>query len=96
MKIFRNSFCLSLILVFFISAGFGCASTRKTTTTSTTVQVTDDSHQPVKAVEQSTTTTTSTETKPRPTGVVGGLFHIIGSVIAFPFIVIGGFFRMIF
>jgi hypothetical protein len=102
MRIIQSSVYTGLVVLFLVSMGAGCASTHKTTTTTTqtTVQspskevVSDNTDQTV--VEKNKTTTTSTETKPRETGIIGGLFHIIGSVIAFPFIVIGGLLRMIF
>ncbi len=96
MKI-RSQEVVGFVLLAFIFMGAGCAATHKTTTTETTVQTQTASAQPpAEVVEKSTTTITSTETKPQQTGIIGGLFQIIGSVIAFPFIVIGGLLRMIF
>ena len=86
--------CIAMIL---ISVGAGCASTHKTTTTETVVQAPVNQIQPTPViVEKSTTTTTSKHNEPRQTGILGGLFHVIGSVIAFPFIVVGRLLQAIF
>jgi hypothetical protein len=95
----RSSVYMGVVLMMFMSMGAGCASTRQTTTTETTVKHTDSSHavpasEPTAVVEKNTTTTT--ETEQGHTGLVGGIFHVIGSVIALPFILIGGLLRMIF
>jgi len=90
---------IKFVLLVFIAMAAGCAttSTHKTTTTETTVQAPADTAAPrTTAVEHSTTTTTNTETKPQHTGIIGGLFHIIGSIIAFPFLVVGNLLRAIF
>ncbi len=84
------------LTIIFVSMGVGCASTHKTTTTQTTVQHTDVSSAPVKTVEKSTTTTSGAESKPTHTGILGGFFHILGSIIAFPFVVIGNVLQAIF
>jgi hypothetical protein len=108
----KSSVFIGLALLMVISMGAGCASTRKTTTTETTVQYANKENPLVEekststgvssdqagqtTVEKSTTTTTTAETKPEQTGLIGGVFHVIGSVIALPFILIGGLLRMIF
>jgi len=96
----KNGAYLS-VTILFISVGLGCAGTRKTTTTETTVTHSDGSvvyveEQNKGAVGTSETTTTTTETEPKRPGVVSSTFHAIGYVIALPFIIIGGLFRMIF
>ncbi len=98
----NRSFRLFLLMVLVFSFTTiqlfsGCAHTQKTTTTETTV-TTDH---PDTYSDQSTTTTTdttqsNTEVKDEPRGVVGSLFHFIGSVIAFPFRVIGGALKGLF
>ena len=91
----------SLPLVF-ILLGAGCASTHKTTTTETTVRtqdsntVTEGMAQPSTTVVAKTDTTTTTSTPPRQDGILGATFHVIGTILAFPFVVIGGLLKMIF
>lgn len=100
MRILRNSVYMGLVAVFFITAVMGCASSRKTTTTETTnvqhpnSEASQVEEKPTALV--STTTSTTTETKPQHTGIIGGLFHIIGTIIAFPFVVIGNVLQAIF
>lgn len=89
------------LIIFFVFMGLGCAGTRKTTTTETTVTHSDGStvyeeEQNEGVVGTSETTTTTTETKPERPGVISSTFHAIGYVIALPFIIIGGLFRIIF
>src|SRR3989338_10317406 len=94
----KNGAYLGLVIVF-VSFGSGCATTRKTTTTETTV--TSNEPAEVSSDQQSETTTTTTtetetETKAKRPGIISSTFHAIGYVIALPFIVIGGLFRIIF
>ncbi len=93
---------LALILLF-VSMGLGCASTHKTTTTETTVTSPNkgvlyqrDQTNNVVTEKTETTTTTTTETKTEHPGVISSTFHAIGYVIALPFIIIGGLFRIMF
>ena len=93
----KNGAYLGLVIVF-VSLGSGCATTHKTTTTETTVT----SNKPVEVSRDqqgettTTTTETETETKTKRPGIISSTFHAIGYVIALPFIVIGGLFRIIF
>jgi len=106
---FKSGAYLGLIIIF-VSVGPGCAGTRKTTTTETTVTTYPSAdqmeearnnegylirHQKEAVVATSETTTTS-ETKAGSPGIISSTVHAIGYVIAIPFIVIGGLFRMIF
>ena len=97
----KNRF-LGLIIVFALF-GFGCAHTQKTTTTETTTQypssgaigsVPEAQHTTV--VKENTTTTTTPAANTEHTGILGGIAHIIVAIVSFPFVVIGGLFRMIF
>ena len=73
----------------------GCAGTHQTTK-ETTVSTSSEAA-PVETVETNTTTTqSSTETRPSSPGVIGSAFHFIGTVLAFPFKVIGGALEAIF
>ncbi len=103
---FKHNIFTGVALLAFILIS-GCATTHKTTTTTETTERSDssqaekksvstDSNQPNTTVVEKNTTTTTSETKPEHTGLLGGIFHVIGSVIALPFIFIGGLFRMIF
>ena len=95
----QSSVYMGLVLLMFVCMGSGCASTHQSTTTKTTVQESSASKpESVQSavVEKSSTTTTSTEIKEGHTGLIGGIFHVIGSIIALPFILIGGLLRMIF
>ncbi len=99
MRIIRNSAYLSLGLLFLITTAMGCASGRKTTTTETTTVHNSVAVNPAPAKVEKTTTTTTTNTDTKPpqhTGILGGFFQVVGSIIAFPFIVIGNVFRAIF
>ena len=73
----------------------GCATSKTTTTTETTV-----SKDKLPATEQTTETTTTTQTettKEEPhRSIVGGTLHVIGQIIAFPFRMIGKAFSLIF
>ncbi len=95
----KNGAYCGLVIVL-VSMGLSCATTRKTTT-ETTVTHSDGSaayeeEQNEGAVGTSETTTTTTETEPKRPGVISSTFHAIGYVIALPFIIIGGLFRIIF
>ena len=84
----------------------GCAShtkMHKTTTVTTTqpqdTQSTAGSSTTSNEVGEQTTTTekeTTTTTQESSGGVVGGAFHFVGKVLAFPFKVIGGLFEAVF
>lgn len=77
----------------------GCASTVETTTVRTetrreiareTPTATAPSDAPVtKQTEEITTTTTTTEKEKESDGILSNVFRTIGSIIAFPFRVIG-------
>ena len=94
---------LIILLVFF---GLGCASTHKTTKTETTVTYSDEAaanegelsgQSSSGAVEKSeTTTTTTTDTKADQPGILSSTIHAVGYVLALPFIIVAGLFRMIF
>lgn len=82
---------LTMVAVFFLALNVmsGCASHSKTVHTET---VSNPSSQTV-VVEKETTNTTSEK---KDYGILGGAFHVVGEVIAFPFEVIAGLFRFIF
>lgn len=67
---------------------------RKSTTTVSTAG--DHRNEDAVEISETTTTTTTTETKAEHPGILSSTFHAIGYVIALPFIIIGGLFRMIF
>ena len=66
----------------------GCASESRSYKSNTT---TDTAGQTV-VVEKETTNKTSES----HTGLLGGAFHLVGEILAFPFEVIAGVFRFIF
>ena len=68
------------------------ADTSKTVTTETTSSV---STEPVHTTETTTTETTKTD-RHESHGIIGGLFHVVGQVIAFPFKVVAKVFETIF
>jgi len=81
MKRFR----LILILALAISAApivQGCSSQNETTQTTTTAD-------PAAPATTSSQTTTTTTTDNEPDSVLGATFHAIGTIIAFPFRLIG-------
>ena len=87
------------VVMSFLLLGFsGCSSHRKTTTTTTDTASESVSITTVPAAESTTTatTTTTTETEAEPHGLIGGFFHFLGDVIAFPFRLLGGMFDAIF
>ncbi len=96
-------------VVVFVSFGFGCASTQKTTKTETTTTYPDQvsgnkgylgnssaSSDDQKAVVEKTETTTTTEAKPENPGILSSTIHAIGYVLELPFLLVGGLFRIIF
>jgi hypothetical protein len=80
---------LALCALISVSA---CATHQETQTTETTTTpaYTDDSSPP------SQTTTTTTTTSDEPDSVVGSVFHAVGTVILFPFRLIGDALGLIF
>ncbi len=95
--LFRNSMYLG-VFVLFVSIGIGCASTKQTTKTETTTTYPDQvkvNSTDKEIVTQSQTTTTTSD-KPENPGILSSTFHAIGYVLALPFIIVGGFFNMIF
>jgi hypothetical protein len=80
-----------------LGAVLGCAGTKTTSVTTVTESapaappdtVSVEDHEP-EAPTQHTTVTTTTTSKERPDGVIGSAFHLVGTVIAFPFRVVGG------
>lgn len=105
---FKKGFYLYFIALL-VPMVIGCASTHKTTTIEKTVtypnkgviyhggqQTISDEQQNTEARESDDTTITTTETKTEQSGVLSSTLHAIGYVIALPFIIIGGVFRIIF
>lgn len=81
----------------------GCASNPKTYEKTTVIQDSSEVDNPADPNNDSTMTTTTTETttttteeEPKSPGIIGSTFHVIGTVIAFPFKVIGKLFQAIF
>ena len=77
----------------------GCASTHKTTTTQTSVSSgsTIESTAPVATTQSQTTTKiTESSTPSSSPGLIGGIFHAIGAIIAFPFKLIASIVEAIF
>ena len=75
----------------------GCAGEEKTTRTKTTVARDSVSGEPVTASTSTTTQTERTASAPaQHTGILGGAFHVVGEILAFPFKVIAGLFEFIF
>jgi outer membrane lipoprotein SlyB len=84
----RRTASKSLILILALSTALaitGCATQQETTQTTytTTPAYADDSTPPPQ------TTTTTTTTTDEPDSVVGSVFHAVGTVILFPFRLIG-------
>ena len=69
-----------------------CSSSQSTTTTTA---ASPDPNAPPEVAETSTTTTTTT-TDNEPDSVLGATFHAIGTIIAFPFRLIGDALGLIF
>ena len=61
----------------------GCSSQSETTTTQQTTASTDPEASPA------TTTTTTTTTSDEPDSVLGATFHAIGTIVLFPFRLLG-------
>ena len=99
----RNVVCVLIGLAMGVQLLTGCASNSKTykeTTTVTTAPadgstaVTESSYQTSTTVKEETTSA-STQA-PSDGGIFGGVFHLLGEILAFPFRVIGGIFDAIF
>ncbi len=78
----------SLALIFALSAALavaGCATHQETTQTTYTTSpaYADDTSTPPQ------TTTTTTTTNDEPDSVVGSVFHAVGTIILFPFRLVG-------
>ncbi len=78
-----------MAFVIAVSVLSGCASHSKIVHTET---VSNPPAQTV-VVEQQTTKTTA---ESHDSGILGGAFHVVGEVLAFPFVVIADVFRFIF
>ena len=61
----------------------GCSSQSETTTTTTT------SEEPPQSAPATTITTSTTTTSNEPDSVLGATFHAIGTIILFPFRLVG-------
>jgi cytoskeletal protein RodZ len=86
------------LIVVFILIGSGCSSTRQTTKTETTATSpsAQSGNREDGVVSKSETTTTTTQSEPESPGVLSSTFHAIGYVLALPFIIVGGLFKIIF
>ncbi len=69
------------------AAGLGCSGQSETTTTRQ--ETTANSSDPDSAPTTSTTTTTTTTKDDEPDSVLGATFHAIGTIILFPFRLVG-------
>lgn len=95
------NFALATGILFLLT---GCATHHHTyhQSSTTTTAATDangnvvSSDQDRGVVESSTTEETTTTKTEEHHGLVGGFFHFLGEVVAFPFRVIGGIFDAIF
>jgi hypothetical protein len=82
--------------------GAGCSSQQsETTTTATTTQSAPATNADASAanspqVSKSTSTTTTTKTSDEPDSVVGSVAHAVGTIILFPFRLIGDALGLIF
>ena len=91
-----------VVSIFVVPILSGCETQRSTTRTTTTTQpVEEEDQDTAKAVEQQEKTTVTTEktttTQPKSDGgILGGVFHLVGEVLAFPFRMIAGAFDAIF
>ncbi len=107
---FKSGVCLGLMM-FLLFMGFGCVSTRKTTTETVvmnsndrvvndegqnTTTVASSDNQQNKGVVEKSETTTITETRSGHPGILSSTVHAIGWVIALPFRLIGGLIGWIF
>lgn len=81
----------ALVLVLMVAASLaaGCAS--ESTSYEKDVSKSVDGQTVVVEKEESKTTRHHNDT-----GILGGAFHLIGEVLAFPFEVVAGLFRLIF
>ncbi len=82
-----NAFLNVLMVLLVLNLGTGCAHSKTSRTTET---VATPASQTV-VVEKETT-----KTEEDHHGVVGGVFHVVGEVIAFPFQLVADVFRFIF
>ena len=93
MKNFKfNSLCAVIIMsIFVLTSIIGCSSYRKTTTTSNQAAALSSGEKTSNEGTPETTTTTKdvivteTKTESKPHGLVGGVFYLLGEIIAFPF-----------
>ncbi|MFA5059188.1 MAG: hypothetical protein WC676_00975 [Candidatus Omnitrophota bacterium] len=110
MKI-KNSACLGLAIIFVFAGGCASAHKTTTTETTVTTYpavsqeqkdfsnkgyITRQQDESVSQESETTTTITTTDTETERPGVISSTFHAIGYVLAIPFIIIGGLFKMIF
>jgi cytoskeletal protein RodZ len=93
---FKRSVCTGLVLFVLVVMGSGCASTHKTTKTTTEVTSNEQQNNPDVQKSETTTTTTDTETKAEQRSILGSTLHAIGWVIALPFRLVGGLIGWIF
>lgn len=84
---------MSLVLVMVLSLGMGCASNSKTVKTET---VEYPAGQTGPGVVERTTTTTTEKQNGSSGGILSGTVNVIGEIIALPFRLVGGLFRIIF
>ncbi len=86
-----------LMLLFLISIGAGCVDQQTTTVTKETAAAAPDaSGQAASSAPPATTTTTTTTTSSAPDSVLGATFHAVGTIILFPFRLIGDAIELIF
>lgn len=88
-SMFTKKSVLLLAVVFFMSLNVltGCARSSKSVTTETV----SSPHSQTTTVEKETHTSDDHDY-----GILGGAFHVVGEVLAFPFEVVAGLFRFIF
>ncbi len=79
-----------------LALGAGCASETKTVRRETTQYPTTSTENPPRPVAEQQTIETTTETKKEPDGVITSGVKLVGSVVAFPFRVIGAAFGALF
>ncbi|MGH7960650.1 MAG: hypothetical protein ACRERD_02350 [Candidatus Binatia bacterium] len=79
---------MTLVLLFALSLGIGCSSNSKTVRTETV-------EYPAGQAERQTTTTKETHSDSSG-GILSGTVNVIGEIIALPFRLVGGLFRIIF
>ena len=94
--------CLFVFLIYLLLVVTGCAThsrTTRTTTTDTPVEATTTTTTSQVTSEPSRQTTVVTEDKTRTAqdgGILGGAFHVVGEVLAFPFRVVAAVLDAIF